>query len=49
MPGLRRILLEKSRYHLYWTTTDNMTEVLAVWHTSRRYGPLDECKFDTDD
>ena len=23
MPGLRRILLEKSRYHLYWTTTDD--------------------------
>jgi hypothetical protein len=49
MPGLSRILLEKSRYLLYWTTTDDAIEILAVWRTSRGYGPLDESKFDTDD
>jgi plasmid stabilization system protein ParE len=49
MHGLRRILLEKSRYHLYWTTTDDTIEILAIWHTSRGHGPLDESKFDTDD
>ena len=49
MPGLRRILLEKIRYHIYWTTTQNTIEILAVWHTSRGHGPLDEEVVDSDD
>ena len=41
MPGLRRLLMPKSRYYLYWTTHGHVIEVLAVWHTSRGTSPLD--------
>lgn len=40
-PGLRRLLLSRSRYHVYWTTTDDAIEVIAVWHTSRGTSPLE--------
>jgi hypothetical protein len=36
MPGLRRLLMPKSRYYIYWTTHEE------VWHTSRGQSPLDE-------
>ena len=42
MPGLRRLLMPKSRYYIYWTTQAEVVEILAVWHTSRGQSPLDE-------
>jgi plasmid stabilization system protein ParE len=42
MPGLRRLLMPKSRYYIYWTTHEEVVEILAVWHTSRGQSPLDE-------
>lgn len=41
-PGLRRLLLSRCRYYVYWTTTEETIEVIAVWHTSRGKSPLDE-------
>jgi plasmid stabilization system protein ParE len=38
--GLRRLLLTKSRYHVYWSVHVDAIEVLAVWHTSRADDPL---------
>ena len=40
-PGMRRLLLRKSRYHLYYTIdeTAGVVEVRAVWHTSRGKTP----------
>ncbi|MFL6264042.1 MAG: type II toxin-antitoxin system RelE/ParE family toxin [Thermoanaerobaculia bacterium] len=37
LPGLRRILLGRIRYYLYYDTwQDSRTvEILAIWHTSR--------------
>ena len=39
--GLRRILLGRARYHLYYVPSfeENTIEVLALWHTSRRRPP----------
>lgn len=35
--GLRRILLERIRYYLYYrVTADGEIEVVAIWHASRR-------------
>ena len=42
LPGLRRLLMPRSRYYVYWTTSDDAVEVLAVWHTSRGMSPLDD-------
>lgn len=35
--GIRRLLLRKTQYHLYYTmdTEAEVVEVRAVWHTSR--------------
>ncbi len=41
-PGLRRLLLNRTRYHVYWVVEDDIVEVLAVWHTSRGADPLDD-------
>ncbi len=41
--GIRRVLMVRSRYYLYWHMIDggNVVEVLACWHTSRgRHPPL---------
>ena len=40
-PGIRRILLAKTRYHLYFRISEGETrvEIIAVWHTSRGYLP----------
>jgi plasmid stabilization system protein ParE len=33
---MRRILLEKVRYYLYYRVTEERVEVISVWHSSRR-------------
>lgn len=40
--GLRRLLLAKSRYHVYWTVHEDAIEIIAVWHTSRTEDPLSD-------
>lgn len=36
-PGLRRVLLKRIRYYLYYRVTANDDiEVVAIWHASRR-------------
>lgn len=38
LAGVRRVLLGRVRYHLYYRVVDSPTrsiEVLALWHTSR--------------
>jgi plasmid stabilization system protein ParE len=37
--GTRRILLARSRYHVYYAPLDDALVVLAVWHASRGSGP----------
>jgi plasmid stabilization system protein ParE len=39
--GLRRVLLSRTQYHLYYATPDEegVIEVLALWHTSRGKQP----------
>ena len=38
--GLRRVLLSRVQYHLYYTyAAEKVIEVLALWHTSRRTMP----------
>jgi plasmid stabilization system protein ParE len=41
IPDLRRILLGRVRYHLYYVphVEEQIIEVLALWHTSRRRPP----------
>lgn len=34
--GLRRVLLERVRYYVYYRVTDEAVEVAIVWHASRR-------------
>lgn len=41
--GVRRVLLPRSSYHVYWRVIDDghAVEILACWHTSRgRLPPL---------
>lgn len=41
--GIRRVVMARSRYYLYWHVVDDgsVAEVLACWHTSRgRHPPL---------
>lgn len=38
-PGLRRVLLRRTRYHAYYRVRDEVLEVLAVWHAARGVGP----------
>jgi plasmid stabilization system protein ParE len=37
--GVHRILLRKTRYHVYYRTRGDTLEVLAVWHAVRGAGP----------
>ncbi len=37
--GVRRILLSRCRYHLYYRVTPDEIQVLALWHASRGKGP----------
>jgi plasmid stabilization system protein ParE len=39
LPGLRRLLIPRSRYFIYWTVSTEAVEILAVWHTSRGRDP----------
>jgi len=41
IPGLRRILMPRTRYHLYFSLHDQgkLIFVHALWHTSRGQGP----------
>ena len=41
IPGLRRILMSRVQYHLYYTITfdNSVVEILALWHTSRGSKP----------
>lgn len=38
-PGVRRVLLRGTRYHVYYRVRDDVLEVLAVWHAARGVGP----------
>ena len=37
--GVRRLLLPKSRYHVYYVVVGDAAVVLTVWHASRGRGP----------
>ncbi len=39
IPGTRRVLLARSRYHVYYIPLDDEVLVLAVWHARRGGGP----------
>ena len=41
IPGLRRVLLGKTQYHLYYVVSEEeeLIEVLSLWHTSRGHRP----------
>jgi hypothetical protein len=36
---VRRFLLPRSRYHLYYSIDGELVKVRAVWHTARGKGP----------
>ncbi|MBK9259119.1 MAG: type II toxin-antitoxin system RelE/ParE family toxin [Polyangiaceae bacterium] len=40
-PNVRRLLLLRTRHHVYYVVneTQRLVTILAVWHTSREYGP----------
>jgi len=38
-PGVRRVLLRGSRYHVYYKTTPKQIHVVAVWGAVRERGP----------
>lgn len=35
-PGVRRVLMERVRYYVYYYVRDEIIEVISVWHASRR-------------
>ena len=37
--GVRRVLLRKTRYHVYYRVRDETLQVLAVWHAARGSPP----------
>ncbi|MGA2450798.1 MAG: type II toxin-antitoxin system RelE/ParE family toxin [Polyangiaceae bacterium] len=39
VPGLRRVLLRRTKYHVYYRVSGETLEVLAVWHAARGAGP----------
>ncbi|HVR41566.1 MAG TPA: type II toxin-antitoxin system RelE/ParE family toxin [Thermoanaerobaculia bacterium] len=39
LPGLRRILLSRVHYHLYYRLVDDVVIILSLWHASRRSAP----------
>lgn len=39
VPGLRRLLLRRSRYHIYYVHEGDEVQVLAVWSAVRRRTP----------
>lgn len=36
---IRRVVLKKSRYHVYYRVRGEVLQVLAVWHAKRGTGP----------
>ena len=39
LAGVRRVLMKRCRYHLYYRTGDDVVEVLGLWHMSRGSSP----------
>ena len=41
IPGLRRVLMPRTRYHLYFTFHEQRALIFvhALWHASRGHGP----------
>jgi plasmid stabilization system protein ParE len=39
IPGTRRVLLNETRYHVYYVPSATEIRVLAVWHARRGAGP----------
>ena len=39
VPGTRRVLLKRTRYHVYYVANDRRVLVLALWHGQRGVGP----------
>jgi plasmid stabilization system protein ParE len=39
LDGVRRVLLSRTRYHVYYRARGDTLEVLAVWHAVRGTGP----------
>lgn len=39
VPGARRVLLQGTRYHVYYVPRADDVQVLAVWHAQRGVGP----------
>jgi plasmid stabilization system protein ParE len=41
LPGVRRVLLPRTRYHVYYTVdaAADLVRVHALWHTARGQGP----------
>ena len=37
--GVRRVLLTRTRYHVFYRVRGDVLEVLAVWHAARGMGP----------
>jgi plasmid stabilization system protein ParE len=37
--GTRRVLLPRTRYHVYYVQLEGVVLVLAVWHAKRGSGP----------
>jgi plasmid stabilization system protein ParE len=37
--GVRRILLARTRHYIYYRPTNDVIQVLALWHTSRGQPP----------
>ncbi len=40
VPGLRRVVMRATRYHVYYRQDDDDVVVLAVWSAVRGRGPL---------
>ncbi len=38
-PAVRRVLMRRTRYHVYFVVDGDILEVVAVWHAARERGP----------
>jgi len=39
LSGVRRVLLSRIHYHVYYRVTGDTLQILAFWHASRGHGP----------
>jgi plasmid stabilization system protein ParE len=39
LPNVRRVLLQRTRFYLYYQVTSEAVEILALWHASRGGAP----------